>query len=59
MAEIDPSASRPKRTVDPGVTRRLFPWSEGQAKVVLAVMAVVLVAAIAAAIIFGVSLRAD
>ena len=41
----------------PGGVRRLFPWTEGQAKLVLAVLVAVVVAAIASAIIFGVNLH--
>jgi hypothetical protein len=55
----DPSPSQPlrQRAVPAGAIRRLFPWSEGQAKLVVALLAAVVVAAIASAIIFGISLH--
>ena len=55
----DPSPSEPfrQRAVPPGGVRRLFPWSEGQAKLVVALLVTLLVATIALAIVFGISLR--
>jgi hypothetical protein len=59
MAEQHPSPPQPirQRAVAPGAIRRLFPWSEGQAKLALALLVAIVVALIASAIIFGISLR--
>jgi hypothetical protein len=59
MAEPDPSPAAPllQSASTTGPVRRLFPWSEGQAKLALAVVAAVVVAGVAGAIIFGINLH--
>jgi hypothetical protein len=56
MTELTPSPSPPLRH-GTGAVRRLFPWSEGQAKLVLVLLVAVVAAAIIAAIVFRVSLH--
>ncbi|HEX2726376.1 MAG TPA: hypothetical protein VHN20_11190 [Beijerinckiaceae bacterium] len=58
MPEPDPSSSPPQRQ-GAGQVRRLFPWSEAQAKLVLALLVAVVAAAIIAAVAFRISLHID
>jgi hypothetical protein len=57
MAEHDLSPSPPPHRQGTGSVRRLFPWSEAQAKLALALLVAVVAGAIVVGVVFRITLH--